>query len=145
MRADRATTGDVVVVNPNRFLPEPVLQLLHRLAGQRAIRERPFHPLDSPEEVDRCWACRSHQVAGLLKFRGKLPRARGLAPCHAQRNAHRRGDADGRRATNHHGLDRPGDVVGGRAGYVDLAARKLALIDHHDGIVLPGNRWKHRV
>ena len=65
-----------------------------------------------------------------------------LAP-HAERDAHRRGHADRRRAANHHRLDGLGDVVGGLARDVDLGRRQLALVDHHDRIVFPLDGGQH--
>ena len=126
-----------------RFAPQPRLQLLDRLAGQRALRKAALHPLDRPEQIDRGRTRRGHQVAGLLELRGELPGAGRLAALHPERDAHRRRHADRGRAANHHRLDGLGDVVRGLAPHVHLGRRQLALVDHHDDVVFPGDRRKH--
>ena len=86
----------------------------------------------------------SEQVAVLQELGGQLLGARRLAAAHTEREAVGRRHADGRRASNHHGLDGPGDLGRVSAGEVGLSGRQLALVHHDHRVVLPGNRRKHR-
>ena len=62
---------------------------------------------------------------------------------HAQRNSHGRRDADGRRASNHHGTNGVGDLMVIGTGDVDFLARKAGLIDHDDAGVGPLYGFDH--
>ena len=64
-------------------------------------------------------------------------------PTRAVVKGRRRGDTDRRRPANHHRPDRLGNLGRGPASHVELLGRKLALVDHHDGVVLPIYCGKH--
>ncbi len=98
-------------------------QLVHRLAGLRAARERLLHPLDGPEQVDGGGPRRRHQRRTVCGTRWRTASCRSRCCAHAERHPHGGGDANGRRAANHHGLDGLGDVVRGLAGDVDFCRR----------------------
>ena len=61
----------------------------------------------------------------------------GLRVAHAQRNAHGRGHADGRRAAHDHGADRVRHFFVGLAGDVGLFGRQLRLVDEAHACVRP--------
>ena len=84
-----------------------------------------------------------HHVAHAVELDRQLLRARGLALPDTEREPHRRGHADGRRAADHHRLDGLRDLLRAAAADVDLLARQLALIDHHDGVVGPLDCREH--
>ena len=73
----------------------------------------------------------------------KLLRAGGRAPAHPERDAHRRGHADRRRAADHHGADRFRHFGGGPAADVNLFGGQFSLIDHHDRVSFAGYRGQH--
>jgi hypothetical protein len=141
--ADRAALRHVVIVKTIGFDAEAALQIVDRFAAERAFGKRPLHALDGPEQVDRGRPRGAQQLAVFLKLGGELLGAGRLAARRTERQAHRRADADRRRAADHHGLDRLGDVVDAFAGDVNLVGRQLALIDHHNVFALPRYRWKH--
>ena len=108
-------------------------------------RKGALHALDRPEQVDRGRPRRRHQVAQSAGTRWRTAWCRWrLLRFMPEREAHGRGDADRRRAANHHRLDGLGHVLGGLAGDVDLRRRQLALVDHHDGVVFPLDGRQHR-
>ena len=109
----------------------------------RGLGKRPLHPFDRPEQIDGGRTRRRHQIAELLEFSGELLGPRRLAAPHPERQAHRGGHANRRRATNHHRFDRFGDVVRRAAGHVHLDRRQLALVDHHDRVVFPFDCRQH--
>ena len=144
VRAHGAAARHVFVVDVAGFLLEHALDLVDRRAGLhhtarrcRFIRSMAQNRLTA---VGRVAAITSHSrwnsVANCL-----VPLRR--AALHAQRQAHGGGDADGRRAADHHGLDGPGDLFRGLAGDVQLRRRQLALVDHHDGVVFPLDGRQH--
>ena len=67
----------------------------------------------------------------------------GGAGDEVQHDAVGAGDADGRRAADHHRLDRLRHFLRAPAGDVDLRRGQLALIDHHDDIVFAGDGGQH--
>jgi hypothetical protein len=92
---------------------------------------------------DRGRPRRRHHVADLLEIDGELTRPPGGAPAHPERDAHRRGHANRRRAAYHHGPDGASHFLRRAAPQVHLLAGQLALIDHHDRIILPIYRREH--
>ena len=60
-----------------------------------------------------------------------------------ERETHRRGHPDRRRAADHHRADRARDFLRGAAAHVDFLSWQLALIDHHDRVALPIDCRKH--
>ena len=140
----RPAARHVLVVNRARLDFEPRGEVGHRAAGLGGLGEDPLHAVDGPEQVDGGGSRRGQLVACLLELDGERARALRRRPARAEREPHRGRDADGRSATNDHGLDGPGHVVDGRTAHVDLPRRELALVDHHDLAILPRNRRKHR-
>jgi hypothetical protein len=125
------------------FAVEAILDLIHRLARLRRLGETSLHALDRPEQVDRRRPSRRHQVAGFLELRGELLRPRRAAFAHAEREAHRRGDANRGSAANDHGPDRTGHVGGRLAAHVDFLGRQLTLVDHDDHVVFARDSGEH--
>ena len=142
-RPHRAAARDVLVVNRASLGGEPVLDLIGRLARGRRLGKHALHAIDGPEEVDGRRARVGHHLAQLVELTGELGRSGCGALPHAKRQSHGRGDANRRRASDHHRLDRFRDVLRALAGHVDLRARQLALIDHHDAFVVPLNSRQH--
>ena len=106
--------------------------------------EGSLHPLDRPEQVDRGRPGRGQHVGtACWNSVSELAGAGGGAPLHAERQAHRRGHADRRRAADRHRGDGLGHLVARAAAHVDLAARQLPLVDHHDVVAVPGNSREH--
>ena len=62
---------------------------------------------------------------------------------HAERDAHRGGDADGRRTAHDHVLDRACDVAVIAIDAIDLLHRQQSLIEQDDGAVAPLDRTNH--
>ena len=62
---------------------------------------------------------------------------RGVRTLDAQRDAHRRGHADRRRAADHHVLDRGGHVAIVGVGVADHFARQAALVEHDHALAGP--------
>ena len=143
-RAHRPAACDVFVVNRLRLGVEAVLDLIDRCAGLDGGGKHALHPIDRPKQVDRGWPRRRHEVTGFREFRGKLLRPGSRAPAHPEGNAERRGDANCRRAADHHRPNRPCHFRSRLAADVDLLRRQLALIDHDDHVVFAGNRGQHR-
>ena len=85
-----------------------------------------------------------HHVADLLEVDRVLPRPLRRALAHAEREAHRGGDADRRGAANDHRADGAGHLLRRTAPDIQFLAGQLALIDHHDRIVLPIYGGEHR-
>ena len=141
--AHRLAAANVLVVDRVRLGLEPLLELVHGGAALRGCGKRPLHALDGPEQIHCRRSRRGHQVAGLLELCRELLRARGAAALHAERNAHGRGDANRRGATNDHRRDGLGHFFGRLATHVDLGSRELPLVNHHNRIVFPLNRRQH--
>ena len=142
-RTHRAAARDIFVVNGLRFAVEARFDLIDRLAGLGAGSERAIHAIDGPEQVDGGGAGRRHQLADLVELRRELLRAGRLALSDAERDPHRGGDANCRRAANDHRLDRPRHFSGGLAADVDLCRGQLSLVDHHDRVVFLRDGRKH--
>ena len=62
---------------------------------------------------------------------------------HAERHAHGRGHADGRRAANHHAPDGIRHLFVGAAGDVGLLERQTRLVDHDDPLRGPLDGFEH--
>ena len=62
---------------------------------------------------------------------------------HAERDAHGRRHADGRRAANHHVADGLGHFLVGAAGDVRLFERQARLVDHDHGAIGPLDGFNH--
>ena len=142
-RPHRAATRHVLVVNELRLAIEAILDLQDRLAGFGASRERVLHPLDRPEQIHRRRPGRRHELANLVELGRELLGAARLAAANTDRNPHGRRDANRRGASDHHRLDGARHLGGGLAADVDFLRRQLALVDHHDDVVLAGNGRQH--
>ena len=142
--AHRATTRDVLVVNRHRLAVESILDLPDRFPRPGRGAERSLHPVDRPEQVHGGRPRSPHQLARLVELGGEFLGASGRAPAHAQGDAHRGRDADGRRSADDHRPDRARDFGRRLAADVDFLCRKLALVDHHHRVGLSRDRGEHR-
>ena len=143
MLAHGATALHVLVVDRAGFVFQPRTELVDRFAGLRSGRKRSLHALDRPEQIHCRRPRRGHQITQLVEIDGELACALGGAAAHAEGDPHRRGNTDRRRAANDHRLDRARHFRWRLAADVDLLAWQLALIDHHNRVVLPVNRRQH--
>ncbi len=141
--AHGAAARDVLVMNQLRVTVEAIFDLLDRLADLRAGGKRPLHPIDRPEQIDGGRTRAGHQLADVVELRGELLRPGRLAFPDPDRDAHGRRHADGWRAANDHRLDGACHLSGRLAAHVDLLRGQLALVDHHDDIVFPGDGGQH--
>ena len=66
-----------------------------------------------------------------------------LRIAHAERDAHRRGHANSRRAAHDHGSDRVGNFFVGLAGDVGFFRRELRLVDEAYARVRPFHSFDH--
>ena len=70
MPAQRPVHRDVLVQDPLGFLQQAALDLDHRLPAQSG--QRPLHPLDGPEQVDRGRSGGREMLANAGHALGKL-------------------------------------------------------------------------
>ena len=141
--AHRTAARNVFVVDRLCLAVQTRRQFLRRLPGVRAFGKRALHPIDRPEQIDGGRPSGRHEVAQLLELNGELSRPFCRAAPHAERQTHRRRDANCRRAANHHRLDGARDLRAAFATHVDFLGGQLALIHHDDDIVLKIDRGKH--
>ena len=101
-----------------------------------------LHAVDGPEEIHRGWAGGSERFADAREFRIEIRRT-GFQD--AERDAHRRGYANGRGAANDHGLDSIGDFKVVHTCDEYLLAREARLIDHDHTRAGPLNGFYHAI
>jgi len=134
--ADAPVARDVLVQHGAGLRLQPVGHLAPRPVPQ-AI-EHTAHPVRCPEQVDR----RGPRAGDGAAHRVEAPRL--LAPVQAggdlprpEGDAHRRGDADGRGAADHHVADGIGNLLMGAAAAERHLVWKQPLVDHHDAVGRP--------
>jgi len=134
MLAYRAADGNVIQANLFGLLGHSLDDFLFR----RTVQARPekAHSFDCPKEIDGGRAGFSEGFAHQVEI-GSLRDSQ----CHT----HRRGHANGRSASDHHGADRLSDFLIGCARYKYLFARKTGLIDHDHAFGGPFNCFNHEI
>ena len=126
--ADRAAHCGILVADLHSLFREDPLELarlvVHRRGGNL------LHALQRPEKVDRRRP-RLRQVVGRLVHLADQGRT-GLrvGRLHGDHHAHRRRDADGRRAAHLQRLDRAPELLHVGGLDIDQLARQLRLVDH---------------
>jgi len=113
--------------------------------GGQQFRETGFHALQGPKKIDSRGA-RIRQLPGYLReFRLQFIHGSGARVEHAESNAHRCCDTNGRRAANHHFANGFGDLAVVGVGVIDLLGGKAALVQHDHAAVGPlnGLRYVH--
>ena len=128
----RLIGGNVFGVHALRFRDEHLFDLRYRTRPQPL--KFLLHAPNRPEKIHRGWTSLADNVANLVKFRFQFADGADVRVLHAQRNAHRRGHANGRRAAYHHGANHLRDFFMGRAIDVGFFRRQLRLINKaHSG------------
>ena len=116
----------------------------HGAGGQQAGKES-LHAVDGPEKIDRGGTGSRQPGANLVELGGKLPRRGGFGAQCAQGDAVGGRDADGRRATHHHGDDDLGNLFIGGGENVALLQGEPGLIDETDTFRGPGKCGDHGI
>jgi hypothetical protein len=111
VRADGSATRDILIVNLHRLAFELRPDVIDRLTRPGRLGKHCLHSIDSPEQVDRRGTRRRHHLAQAIELRGQPGRSGGFALSHTQRQPHRGGDADRRRAADDHRLDGSGNLL----------------------------------
>jgi hypothetical protein len=136
--AECAVAGDVLVIDRDRLLAQ---HLAHHLGAAPArAREGAAHALDRPKQIHRGRPRRSKATADAIE--GAAGVALGRLR-HPERDAHRGGHADRRRAAHHHVLDGARDIAMIAIHAVHLLQRQEPLVEEHDGTIAPLDRSNH--
>src|SRR5215472_4126418 len=122
-----------------RFFDHPLLDSRHVRSLCRKLGEPPLHALERPEQIHRRGTCLRKNIANLAEFASKRVHRFGRRMQHSQPSAHRRRDADRRRAANNHLANRFRDFAVVGAGVGNLLSRKPPLVQHHHAAVCPFN------
>ncbi len=142
--APEAAVGfDVLVEDALRLLDELTLDLVGLVRLGLGAAEAFAHALDGPEEVDGRGPGRAHQLAVVVEVLFEVGDRSADGLPRAERDAHRRRDADGRRAADDHLLDGVGHLLAGAEGKILLLVRQEALVDHAHALVRPFDGLNH--
>ena len=145
MPAHRPAAGDVLVVDRPRLAARADRRSPRWTAPPAPPRrKRAFMRSMAQNRLTAVGRVDGHHVADLLEVDRELPRPLRRALAHAERDAHRGGDANRRGAANHHRADGAGHFLRRTAPDIQFLAGQLALIDHHDRVVLPIDGGKHQ-
>lgn len=140
MLGEPAVRVEILLVDRQRLPLEQGAQGVDRTL--RVLADHTPHALDRPEEIHRRRASRGERAAQLLEVAREPV---GGQRSRAEREPHRRSDADRGRAADDELLDRANDVGGIAVEAIDFAVGKQALIEHHDSTTSPfdGTNLRH--
>ena len=137
--ANRFVGGALFCMNRARFFHHGAPQRIERRVRRRELLEPARHAFDGPEQIHSRRPRLRDRLADARKFRAKFFERARAGTLDAERHAHRRRHADGRRAANHHVLDRRRDFAIVRVGVVNYFSRQAALVEHDHTLAGPFN------